>query len=117
MKRASVLLVFVVLVVLAGGVYLLGQGAAQVSETFEGFVVGSTPTGWIDDLVGSLTARPHGFFQVAADPGNPANRVLASAGDSGMERGAAITRTGFLAHRLDPAFDVTRGALSVTGRM
>src|SRR5215471_14130600 len=104
MKRASVLLVFVVLVVLAGGVYLLGQGTAQVSETFEGFVVGSTPTGWIDDLVGSLTARSHGFFQVAADPLAPSNHVLASSGDAGMERGAAVMRTGFVAHRLLPIF-------------
>ncbi|HMF08351.1 MAG TPA: Ig-like domain-containing protein, partial [Thermoanaerobaculia bacterium] len=114
MRRFAALLAGLALA--AGAVYLLAQTAA-VSEDFQGFAVGSTPAGWIDDLVGSLTARPHGFFQVAADPADPANRVLASAGDSGMERGAAITRTGFLAHRLDPVFDVTRGALSVTGRM
>ena len=49
----------------AGALYLLAQTAA-VTEDFQGFAVGSTPAGWFDDLVGSLTARPHGFFQVAA---------------------------------------------------
>src|SRR5262245_42031138 len=105
-------------VVCAGALWLLAQPApVSFDETFESSAVGSTPPGWIDDLVGSLTSRSHGFFQVANDQTNPSNHVLASAGDSGMEQGAVVTRTGLVAHRVSPIFDLSAGSLVFTGRI
>src|SRR5262249_32923416 len=104
--------------VCAGALFLLAQpSSVNVTEDFESLAVGSTPPGWVDDLVGSLTSRAHGFFQVAVDPANPANQVLASSGDSGMERGAAITQSGLITHRYSPVFDVSAGTFTFTGRI
>src|SRR5215471_14705638 len=102
----------------AGALLLLAQPSpVTVNEDFESLAVGVTPPGWVDDLVGSLTSRAHGFFQIAVDPTNPSNQVLASSGDAGMERGAAITRTGLVAHRYSPVFDVSAGTFIFTGRI
>src|SRR5215472_2101279 len=104
--------------VCAGALFLLAQPSpVTVNEDFESLAVGVTPPGWVDDLVGSLTSRAHGFFQIAVDPTNPSNQVLASSGDAGMERGAAITRTGLVAHRYSPVFDVSAGTFTFTGRI